>query len=63
MGTKNGKVVTYRERLSPINSQNSCGHVRSREKLKAYFHYHNVYGYQICQGGDIPQGAPTHKFA
>ena len=25
-------------------------------------HYHNAYGHNIYQGGDIPQGAPTHKF-
>ena len=26
-----------------------------------YLHYHNVYGHQTWQGGDLPWGALTHK--
>ena len=26
-----------------------------------YLHYHNVYGHQTLQGGDLPWGAPHHK--
>ena len=27
----------------------------------SYLHYHNVYGHQTWQGGDLPWGAPTHE--
>ena len=26
-----------------------------------YLHYHNAYGNQTLQGGDLPSGALTHK--
>ena len=30
------------------------------EPLKTlYLHFHNVYGHQTLQGGDLPLGAPT----
>ena len=32
------------------------------QQLKTlYLHYHNAYGHQIWQGGDLPWGAPIHK--
>ena len=31
------------------------------QQLKTYLHYHNAYGHQIWQGGDLAWGAPTHK--
>ena len=55
MATKHGKVVTYCERLTPMNLHNPVN-VWSCDKLKIlYLHYY--------QGGDITQGIPTHKFA
>ena len=34
----------------------------TRQPLKTlYRHYHNSYGYQIWQGGDLPLLTPTHK--
>ena len=30
---------------------------------KRYLQNHNTYGYQICHGGDVPQGILSHKFA
>ena len=34
----------------------------SPQPLKTlYLHYHNAYGHQTWQGGDLPQRAPTHK--
>ena len=33
------------------------------DKLKTlYLHYQNAYGHKTYQGGDILQGAATHKF-
>ena len=26
-----------------------------------YLHYHNAYGHQTWQDGDLPRGASTHK--
>ena len=31
--------------------------------LKTYLHYHNAYGHQTWQGGDLLQEVPTHKVA
>ena len=31
-------------------------------QIETCFHYHKAYGHKTSQGGDIPQGAPTHKF-
>ena len=50
MATKDGQEVTYRERFPVINSFNS---------LNMWL---RVYRHQVCQGGNIPGGAPTHKF-
>lgn len=37
-------------------------YVRTRDKSKTINLYqHNFYGYQTCQGGDIPQRAATQK--
>ena len=39
-----------------------CVFARSRDKLKpSFLHYHNAYGHQIWQDGDLPWGAPIHK--
>ena len=56
MATKHRKVVTYREGLPPIESDNlarvrsygpwTWGHVRPRNKLKIGFNYHNGSGHQ-----------------
>ena len=36
--------------------------MRSRNKLKLlYLHYHNIYGHQTSQDGDIPWQPPNHK--
>ena len=36
---------------------------RSPDKLKTlHLHNYNVYGRKTHQGGDTPQGAPTHEF-
>ena len=38
-----------------------CGILLFNHK-KQHLHYHNPYGYQTWQGGDLPGGArPTHK--
>ena len=56
-------VVTFFARLVLIQSIQFFGAVQIN------FHYAfflltilNVYGHQICQGGDILRGASTHKF-
>ena len=36
------------------------GLARSRNKLKTCLHYHNAYGQQTLEGGDIQWGALTH---
>ena len=63
MATKHGNMVTLREGPPPINSYkllNMC----SRDKLKTLcLRYHNAYGHKNYQGADIPEGAPTYKFA
>ena len=52
--TKYGILVTYHKELPPINLYNP---------LKTlYLLYRNGYGHQACQGGDMPQRAPAHKF-
>ena len=64
MVAKLGKMVTYLERFLPIKSQtiSLCGLKRSRDKLNPlYIHYHNAYGSQTWQGGDIERGASLHK--
>ena len=40
----------------------TCAHVRSCDKLKTYLYFHNVYGQQTCQVGDLLRGTLTHKF-
>ena len=40
-----------------------CNRERSRDKLKLYLHFLNANGRLTSQGGDIQQGAHTHKFA
>ena len=35
----------------------------TNDELKTYLHYHNAYGHLTYQGGEISQGAPTHKSA
>ena len=33
-----------------------------RKKIPSTYHqYHSVYGYQACQGGELPWLVPTHK--
>ena len=34
---------------------------RSLDKLKAYLHYHSVYGYQTWQADDLPREASTYN--
>ena len=41
-------------------NENICNFVPQQVKT-LYLHYHNAYGYQTWQGGDLPYGAPTHK--
>ena len=63
MATKSGKVVTYGERLLPVNSNNPLK-MWLRDKLKAlYFYYHNVFDHKTFQGGEIPQRDANLKFA
>ena len=60
MTTKHGKMETYYESLPPIKSRDlwSRGLARSGDKLKPlYFLYHNVYGRQTWQGGNLYSGA------
>ena len=57
-------MLTQYEGLPPINSYNLLN-MCSQEatlQIETCFHYHKVYGHKTSQGGDIPQGAPTHKF-
>ena len=35
----------------------------TNDELKTYLHYRNAYGHLTYQGGEISQGAPTHKSA
>ena len=61
---KNDKVMAYRERLlrNCHLSFKARGHVRPRDKLKTLnLYYHNDYGQETSQDGDIPQGATTHR--
>ena len=57
--TKQVKMVTYRKGLSPIKSHNSLNRFL-REVSHIKYRYHNAYGHQTCQGGDILLGTPTH---
>ena len=39
-------------------------HKSSRDKSNTlHFLYHNAYSHQTYRSGDIPQGAPSNKFA
>ena len=51
-----GKVVTYCRELPPINSNNALNHV------VRWGHVTNK-KHQTYQGGELPRGAPTEKFA
>ena len=58
--TKLDRLLTYLEGFLSMESHDplitwSC------DKLKVYLYYHNNYGNQTWQGGDIPWGAPFHK--
>ena len=42
----------------------TCGHMKSRDKLKTlYLQHRNAYDHQTCQGGDMLLGVLTQKFA
>ena len=63
MATQNDKVVTTREGLPHINSNNPlqvCSReiTRENENIK-YVQHHSSYGHKIYRGGGILQGAPT----
>ena len=61
---KNDKVMAYRERLlrNCHLSFKARGHVRPRDKLKTLnLFYHNDYGQETSQDGEIPQGTTTHR--
>ena len=56
MATKKSKVVILTLNIWPFK------HAVTWQIKTLYSLYNNTYGQQICQGGDILQGAPTHKF-
>lgn len=66
MATKHSKVVTHYEGFALISSYNRLIpfiHGRLREKTKTlHFYYYNAYGDKTYQGGNMPRGAPIHKF-
>ena len=35
--------------------------MRSRDNLKSYLHYHNIYGHKTRQDDDLPLVTFTHK--
>ena len=50
----------------PLEIQSNGGlkqeHLKSSTSAtKIYLHYHNDYGHQTWQGGDLSWGVPTHK--
>ena len=55
MNSKHGKVVSYCENFSPIKAHNHLSIPHN--------HSHKTFSQSICQGSDIPQEVPTHKFA
>ena len=63
MAAKHGKVVTHNEGLLLLNSYNLLNMSSREVTRKNFLHYHNAYGHKSHQDGDMPQGAPTHKFA
>ena len=62
MATKHGEVVAYSEGFPPTNSHNPLIMPSCDKWQTLHIHYLNTYGHQTCQGGDILQGASTHKF-
>ena len=66
MATKLDRMVTYHEELPPIKLHERlikwyCEITWQTKKL--YLYYHNTYGYQTWQPGDIPWKTPTLKGA
>ena len=65
MITKYCKTKTYHEALLPKNSHNPLD-MGSRDTLNitwtSNLHYHDTYGHQTLQSGDIPRRGATHKF-
>ena len=61
------RMVTSLDGLTPMKSHRSLTTwpclVRRREKLKSlYLHYHNAYGDQTWQEGNLPWKVPVFKF-
>ena len=66
MVNKLDRVVTSYEVLLPIKSHPLCsrGLPKQGDILKQlYLHYHNAYGHQLWQTGDLPWGLPNHRAA
>ena len=52
-------VVTYRSQLQSHVTFWLCGYVANGKNL--YLHFHNVYGHQTWQSGNLQWGSPTFK--